>query len=150
MAKKKEDAEVKATEKASKKTTAKSTKATKTTKVAKETKTTKTSKAKKALKEEAVETPAEEKKISPEELAGPACRQMLSSIIDWSMDALMFQNILTVSKKMNLSIDKAAAIFDVGTEELITLSKIHTVLSNSPDKKTVLGRYSDRINPMNK
>ena len=75
-----------------------------------------------------------------------ACQQMLSSIIDWSMDALMYQNILTLSQKLNISIEQAAAILDVKPEDLIALAKVHMVLKASPDKKTVLGRYSDRIN----
>ena len=150
MAKKKEDTELKAT--TTKKTTAKSsTKAsTKTTpKTSKAAKTAKTAKAKTDTKAEAKE---EEKKavitdITPEENATPPCQQMLSSIIDWSMDALMFQNIITLSQKMNISIEKAAVTLDVKPEELYALLMIHGVLSVSPDKKTVLGKYADRIKP---
>ena len=70
---------------------------------------------------------------------------MLSSIIDWSMDALMFQNIITLSQKMNISIEKAGVMLDVNPMELYSLCMIHGVLSVSPDKKTVLGKYADRI-----
>ena len=113
MAKKKEDTEIKAT--ATKKTTAKSTSKASTKTTAKTSKAVKTAKGKTDAKAEAKE---EEKKavitdITPEENATPPCQQMLSSIIDWSMDALMFQNIVTLSQKMNISIEKAAVMLDV-------------------------------------
>ena len=147
MAKKKEDTEVKAT--ATKKTTAMSTAKASTKTTAKTSKAVKTAKAKTDAKAEAKE---EEKKavvtdIAPEDKAAPPCQQMLSSIIDWSMDALMFQNIITLSQKMNISIEKAAVMLDVKPEELYALIMIHGVLSVSPDKKTVLGKYADRIQP---
>ena len=147
MAKKKEDTEVKATE--AKKVTEKST-----TKASSKT-TTRTSKATKFAKDK-LDTKAEAKEeerkavitdISPEEKATPPCQQMLASIIDWSMDALMFQNIVTLSQKMNISLEKAAVMLDVNPMELYALSTIHGVLSVSPDKKTVLGKYAERIKP---
>lgn len=147
MAKKIEDTEVKTT--ATKKTTAKSTAKASTKTAAKNSKVAKTAKDKPDTKAEAKE---EEKKavitdITPEDKAAPPCQQMLSSIIDWSMDALMFQNIITLSQKMNISIEKAAGTLDVKPEELYALIMIHGVLSVSPDKKTVLGKYADRIKP---
>ena len=122
MAKKKEDTEVK---EATKKKTAAKTKTT--------------------TKETTEEKTPEVTNISPEANGTQACQQMLSSIIDWSMDALMYQNILTVSRKLIISIEEAAKILDVNPETLPALAKVHMVLSASPDKKTVLGRYSDRI-----
>ena len=63
------------------------------------------------------------------------------------MDALMFQNIVALSQKMNIGLEKAAVMLDVNPMELYALSTIHGVLSVSPDKKTVLGKYADRIKP---
>lgn len=138
MAKKKEDTEVKVA------STKKSTKST--------VKTSKELEISKAKKDTKAEVKEEEKKtvitdITPDEKTTPPCQQMLSSIIDWSMDALMFQNIATLSQKMNISLEKAAVMLDVNPMELYALSTIHAVLSASPDKKTVLGKYADRIKP---
>ena len=146
MAKKKEDTEVKAT---TKKATARSTTKVSTKTTDQTSKAAKTAKDKPDTKAEAKE---EEKKavitdISSEEKATPPCQQMLASIIDWSMDALMFQNIVTLCQKMNISLEKAAVMLDVKPEELYALIMIHGVLSVSPDKKTVLGKYADRIKP---
>ena len=99
MAKKNEDTEVKAT--ATKKTT-KSTAKTSTKTTAKTSKADKPAKNKTEAKEK--EKKAVITNITPEEKVNSACQQMLSSVIAWSMDALMFQNIVTLSQKMNISL----------------------------------------------
>ena len=145
MAKKNEDTVAKTTAKKTTKDVAKTTKAA--AKTTKDTaKAAKTAKITKIPKEKVEENKPNDANINFENQAGPVCQQMLTSIIDWSLDALMYQNILNVSRKLNISIPEAANILDVNPEELVVLEKIHMVLSTSPDKETVLGRYSKRIN----
>ena len=151
MAKKKEETTVKETKKATaktnEKTTEKKTAAKKTTAKAKaDAKATKITKAQTDKK--APEVP--EEKPDPEKSLALSCQEMMSSIIEWTMDSLMYSNIMLISKKMNISMEEAAAILDVSPIDLARLSLVYAAYSKTPEveKKAVLGKYSERIKPI--
>ena len=167
MAKKNEENTVKTTEKAATKTTEKAaTKAsTKTTtkaatkaaakttqkegtkkaaaKAKPDAKVTKITKAKADKK-----TPvAAETKQDTEKNNTITCQEMMTSIIEWTMDSLMYSNIMLISRKQNISMEEAAAILDVSAIDLAKLSLVYDAYSKIPDseKTAVLGKYRDRI-----
>ena len=72
-------------------------------------------------------------------------QKMLSSIMTWAMDAMLYQDIMTISKNMNISIEKAAEILEVNKSDLPVLSTIHNIFSESQDMKKILGKFGDRI-----
>lgn len=150
MAKKKEETTDKEPQKATTKTTEKATtkKATtkKTTAKAKtDAKVTKI--AKEQTEKEALAVPDE--KQDPEKSMAASCQEMMSSIIQWTMDSLMYSNIMLISKKLNISIEKAAEILDVNKTDLAGLALVYAAYSRTPEaeKASVLGKYSDRIKP---
>ena len=152
MAKKKEETTVKDTKKATTKTSTTKATTTKTTTKATTKKTTADAKATKITKigVEEKTTVAPEEKLTAEKKLALSCQDMMSSIIEWTMDSLMYSNILLISKKMNISMEEAAAILDVGVVDLARLSLVYAAYSKTPEaeKAAVLGKYSDRIKPV--
>lgn len=153
MPKKKEETTVKDTAKATTKTT-KETTAKKTaakTKPAAKTKTA--AKAKSDTKITNITKIAAEEKIATEEKQAAeknlalSCQEMMSSIIEWTMDSLMYSNILLISKKLKISMEEAAGILDVSAIDLAKISLVYAAYSKTPEaeKAAVLGKYSDRI-----
>ena len=63
------------------------------------------------------------------------------------MDALMYSNIALISKKLNMSMEEAAAVLDVNAIELSKLTVVYNAYSQTPagDKASILGKYNDRI-----
>ena len=150
MAKRKEETAVKAP---AKKTTAKT--AAKTAVKAPEKKTTAKSTAKKTtaktiskvtpvIKSQAEKT--DTKQMLENQMAA-SCQNMLSSIVSWSMDALMYSNIQLISKKMKMSMEEAAAVLDVNAIELAKLTVVYNAYIKTPagDRAGILGKYNDRI-----
>lgn len=150
MAKKKEETAVKAP---AKKTTAKT--AAKTAVKAPAKKTTAKSAAKKTtsktstkvtpvIKSQAEKT--DTKQMLENQMAA-SCQNMLSSIVSWSMDALMYSNIQLISKKMKMSMEEAAAVLDVNAIELAKLTVVYNAYIKTPagDRAGILGKYNDRI-----
>ena len=139
MAKKKDETEVKATakakstEKAAAKPTAKSTAKTKS-KVTPVVKAAADNKAKDSIK------------MAEHGLAN-SCQNMLSSIVTWSMDALMYSNILLIRRKMNMSMEEAAAVLNVDMAELANLMVVYNAYckTSASERADILGKYSDRI-----
>ncbi|MCR4624851.1 MAG: hypothetical protein K5795_02630 [Lachnospiraceae bacterium] len=86
-------------------------------------------------------------KQSLEAQMAASCQNMLSSIVSWSMDALMYSNIALISKKLNMSMEEAAAVLDVNAIELAKLTVVYNAYSQTPagDKASILGKYNDRI-----
>ena len=76
-----------------------------------------------------------------------SCQNMLSSIVSWSMDALMYSNIQLISKKMKMSMEEAAAVLDVNAIELAKLTVVYNAYIKTPagDRAGILGKYNDRI-----
>ncbi len=145
MAKKKEETTVKATKKATTKTTEKATAKKTTAKTKTNAKVTKI--AKEQTDNNSPVVPDE--KQDPEKNLAASCQEMMSSIIQWTMDSLMYSNILLISKKLNISIEKAAEILDVNKTDLAGLALVYAAYSRTPEaeKAAVLGKYSDRIKP---
>lgn len=143
MAKKSEETIVKTAAKASAKKT--STKKT-TTKTATKTAAKKTAvkAAKTTTKKTAEKT---DTKQTLENQMAASCQNMLSSIVSWSMDALMYSNIQRISKKMKMSMEEAAAVLDVNAIELAKLTVVYNAYIKTPagDKASILGKYNDRI-----
>ncbi|MBR4344033.1 MAG: hypothetical protein IKP88_15270 [Lachnospiraceae bacterium] len=151
MAKKKEtnvEDVTKATSKTTTKTTAKST-------VKKTTAKKTTAKAKSGAKvtkitEEKIdkEAPAATEGIqdSEKEMA-LRCHQMMSSIMEWTLDSFLYSNIVLISKKMSISMEEAAAVLDVDPADLKRLSLVYAAYSGiaEPEKANILGKYVDRI-----
>ena len=146
MAKKKEETTVKETKKATAKTTEKTTAKKTTAKAKADAKVTKITKAQTDKK--APEVP--EEKPDPEKSMALSCQEMMSSIIEWTMDSLMYSNIMLISKKLNIGIEKAAEILDVNAIDLAKLALVYAAYSKTPEaeKKAVLGKYSERIKPI--
>ena len=154
MAKKKDETEVKTT---AKKTTAKSTAKTaakSTAKTAAKTAAKSTAKtaAKAASKLNKKVTVAQVREVmgitadtGAESEVKSSTQKMLSSIMTWAMDAMLYQDIMTISKNMNISIEKAAEILEVNKSDLPVLSTIHNIFSESQDMKKILGKFGDRI-----
>lgn len=141
MAKKKEETTVKTTTKApAKKTTAK----TAAKSAAKKTAAKATSKVTPVRKASAEN--ADTKKTLENQMAA-SCQNMLSSIVSWSMDALMYSNIQLISKKLKMSMEEAAAVLDVNAIELAKLTVVYNAYIKTPagDKASILGKYNDRI-----
>ena len=154
MAKRKEETAVKAAAKATakktaakaaaktavkapaKKTTAKST--------AKKTTAKTTSKVTPVIKSQAEKT--DTKQMLENQMAA-SCQNMLSSIVSWSMDALMYSNIQLISKKLKMSMEEAAAVLDVNAIELAKLTVVYNAYIKTPagDRAGILGKYNDRI-----
>ena len=61
----------------------------------------------------------------------------------------MYSNIMLISKKLNICIEKAAEILDVNKTDLAGLALVYAAYSRTPEveKTAVLGKYSDRIKP---
>ena len=133
MAKRKEETAVKAP---AKKTTAKST--------AKKTTAKTISKVTPVIKSQAEKT--DTKQMLENQMAA-SCQNMLSSIVSWSMDALMYSNIQLISKKMKMSMEEAAAVLDVNAIELAKLTVVYNAYIKTPagDRAGILGKYNDRI-----
>ena len=133
MAKKKEETAVKAP---AKKTTAKS--------AAKKTTSKSSTKVTPVRKSQAEKT---ETKQTLENQMAASCQNMLSSIVSWSMDALMYSNIQLISKKMKMSMEEAAAVLDVNAIELAKLTVVYNAYIKTPagDRAGILGKYNDRI-----
>ena len=76
-----------------------------------------------------------------------SCQNMLSSIVSWSMDALMYSNIQLISKKLKMSMEEAAAVLDVNAIELAKLTVVYNAYIKTPagDRAGILGKYNDRI-----
>ncbi len=119
-----------------KKTTAKST--------AKKTTAKTTSKVTPVRKSQAEKT--DTKQMLENEMAA-SCQNMLSSIVSWSMDALMYSNIQLISKKLKMSMEEAAAVLDVNAIELAKLTVVYNAYIKTPagDRAGILGKYNDRI-----
>ena len=150
MAKRKEETAVKAP---AKKTTAKTTAKTaakapakKTTakSTAKKTTAKTTSKVTPVRKSQAEKT--DTKQMLENQMAA-SCQNMLSSIVSWSMDALMYSNIQLISKKLKMSMEEAAAVLDVNAIELAKLTVVYNAYIKTPagDRAGILGKYNDRI-----
>ena len=167
MAKKSEETTVKTAAKASAKktstkTTAKATAKKTTAKTAVKASAKKTS-AKTAAKSAAKKTTAKTtSKVTPvrksqaektdtkqmlENQMAASCQNMLSSIVSWSMDALMYSNIQLISKKLKMSMEEAAAVLDVNAIELAKLTVVYNAYIKTPasDRAGILGKYNDRI-----
>ena len=119
-----------------KKTTAKST--------AKKTTAKTTSKVTPVIKSQAEKT--DTKQMLENQMAA-SCQNMLSSIVSWSMDALMYSNIQLISKKLKMSMEEAAAVLDVNAIELAKLTVVYNAYIKTPagDRAGILGKYNDRI-----
>ena len=145
MTKKKEETTVKDITKSTTKTTTKATTKKTTAKAKPEGKAAKITKI--GAEEKA---PATEEKQDTEKNLAQSCQAMMSSIIEWTMDSLMYSNILLISKKLNISMEEAAAILNVGVVDLARLSLVYAAYSKTPEaeKTAVLGKYSDRIKPV--
>ena len=52
---------------------------------------------------------------------------------------------MTISKNMNISIEKAAEILEVNKSDLPVLSTIHNIFSEYQEMKKILGKFGDRI-----
>ena len=137
MAKKSEETTVKTAAKASAKKTS-----TKTT--AKKTTSKSSTKVTPVRKSSAKNT--DTKKTLENEMAA-SCQNMLSSIVSWSMDALMYSNIQLISKKLKMSMEEAAAVLDVNAIELAKLTVVYNAYIKTPagDRAGILGKYNDRI-----
>lgn len=150
MPKKKEETTVKdtakATTKTTKETTAKKT-AAKTKPAAKAKSDTKITNITNITKIAAEEKIATEEKQAAEKNLALSCQEMMSSIIEWTMDSLMYSNILLISKKLKISMEEAAGILDVSAIDLAKISLVYAAYSKTPEaeKAAVLGKYSDRI-----
>ncbi|MBR4779967.1 MAG: hypothetical protein IK014_01255 [Lachnospiraceae bacterium] len=166
MAKKKEETTAKKTvakaenKTSAKKTTTKATTKTAVKKVADKTASKKTA-AKKVAEKHTAKTTS---KVTPvrkaaadeeakktleqaEQQMAASCQNMLSSIVSWSMDALMYSNIALLSKRMKMSMTEAAAVLDVSEAELAKLTLIYNAYTKTPagDRAGILGKYNDRI-----
>ena len=135
----------KTTAKATAKTTAKKT----ATKAAAKTTAKKTT-SKTSTKDTPVRKSRAEKtdtKQMLENQMAASCQNMLSSIVSWSMDALMYSNIQLISKKLKMSMEEAAAVLDVNAIELAKLTVVYNAYIKTPagDRAGILGKYNDRI-----
>ena len=146
MAKRKEETAVKAP---AKKTTAKtaakaSAKKTTAKSTAKKTTAKTTSKVTPVRKSQAEKT--DTKQMLENQMAA-SCQNMLSSIVSWSMDALLYSNIQLISKKLKMSMEEAAAVLDVNAIELAKLTVVYNAYIKTPagDRAGILGKYNDRI-----
>ena len=155
MAKKIKGTPIKESKKASTKSTEKAATKKTTTKKATTKNATATTKAKakvtniaKAQTGKKTQAVPDEKLDSEKNLAA-SCQEMMSSIIQWTMDSLMYSNIMLISKKLNISIENAAEILDVNKTDLAGLALVYAAYSRTPEaeKAAVLGKYSDRIKP---
>ena len=137
MAKKSEETTVKTAAKASAKKTS-----TKTT--AKKTTSKSSTKVTPVRKSQAEKT--DTKQMLENQMAA-SCQNMLSSIVSWSMDALMYSNIQLISKKLKMSMEEAAAVLDVNAIELAKLTVVYNAYIKTPagDRAGILGKYNDRI-----
>ena len=150
MAKRKEETAVKApAKKTTAKTTAKtaakaSAKKTTAKSTAKKTTAKTTSKVTPVRKSQAEKT--DTKQMLENQMAA-SCQNMLSSIVSWSMDALMYSNIQLISKKLKMSMEEAAAVLDVNAIELAKLTVVYNAYIKTPagDRAGILGKYNDRI-----
>ena len=152
MAKKKEETEGKTEVKktTSKKATSKkatSKKATSKKAASKKATSKKTTSKVMPVRKAAADEEAKKTLEQAEQQMAASCQNMLSSIVSWSMDALMYSNILLISKKMNLSIEEAAAVLNVDVTELIRLTAVYNAYTKTPagDRAGILGKYNDRI-----
>ena len=141
----------KTTAKAAAKTTAKKT-AAKTT--AKKTTVAKSAAKKTTAKATSKVTPVRKSSVENidtkktlENQMAASCQNMLSSIVSWSMDALMYSNIQLISMKMKMSMEEAAAVLDVNAIELAKLTVVYNAYIKTPagDRAGILGKYNDRI-----
>ena len=135
----------KTTAKATAKTTAKKTAtkaAAKTT--AKKTTSKSSTKVTPVIKSQAEKT--DTKQMLENKMAA-SCQNMLSSIVSWSMDALLYSNIQLISKKLKMSMEEAAAVLDVNAIELAKLTVVYNAYIKTPagDRAGILGKYNDRI-----
>ena len=137
-ASKKTDAKKEAAKPATKKTAAK--------KVA-EKPTAKTTSKVTPVRKAAADEEAKKTLEQAEQQMAASCQNMLSSIVSWSMDALMYSNIALLSKKMKMSMTEAAAVLDVSEAELAKLTLIYNAYTKTPagDRAGILGKYNDRI-----
>ena len=150
MAKRKEETAVKApakktTAKTAAKTAVKAPAKTTTAKsTAKKTTAKTTSKVTPVIKSQAEKT--DTKQMLENQMAA-SCQNMLSSIVSWSMDALMYSNIQLISKKLKMSMEEAAAVLDVNAIELAKLTVVYNAYIKTPagDRAGILGKYNDRI-----
>lgn len=135
----------KITAKATAKTTAKKTATKAAAKPAAKKTTSKTStKVTPVIKSQAEKT--DTKQMLENQMAA-SCQNMLSSIVSWSMDALMYSNIQLISKKLKMSMEEAAAVLDVNAIELAKLTVVYNAYIKTPagDRAGILGKYNDRI-----
>lgn len=135
----------KITAKATAKTTAKKTATKAAAKSAAKKTTSKTStKVTPVRKSQAEKT--DTKQMLENQMAA-SCQNMLSSIVSWSMDALMYSNIQLISKKLKMSMEEAAAVLDVNAIELAKLTVVYNAYIKTPasDRAGILGKYNDRI-----
>ena len=141
MAKKSEETTVKTAAKASAKKTS-----TKTTAKATAKKTTSKSSTKVTPVRKSQAEKTDTKQMLDNQMAA-SCQNMLSSIVSWSMDALMYSNIQLISKKMKMSMEEAAAVLDVNAIELAKLTVVYNAYIKTPagDRAGILGKYNDRI-----
>ena len=141
MAKKSEETTVKTAAKASAKKTS-----TKTTVKATAKKTTSKSSTKVTPVRKSQAEKTDTKQMLENQMAA-SCQNMLSSIVSWSMDALMYSNIQLISKKLKMSMEEAAAVLDVNAIELAKLTVVYNAYIKTPagDRAGILGKYNDRI-----
>ena len=141
MAKKSEETAVKTAAKASAKKTS-----TKTTVKATAKKTTSKSSTKVTPVRKSQAEKTDTKQMLENQMAA-SCQNMLSSIVSWSMDALMYSNIQLISKKLKMSMEEAAAVLDVNAIELAKLTVVYNAYIKTPagDRAGILGKYNDRI-----
>lgn len=141
MAKKSEETTVKTAAKASAKKTS-----TKTTAKATAKKTTSKSSTKVTPVRKSQAEKTDTKQMLDNQMAA-SCQNMLSSIVSWSMDALMYSNIQLISKKMKMSMEEAAAVLDVNAIELAKLTVVYNAYIKTPagDRAGILGKYNDSI-----
>lgn len=145
MAKRKEETTVKTANKTTAKATAKKTTAKTAAKATAKKNTAKaTSKVTPVRKSQAEKT--DTKQMLENQMAA-SCQNMLSSIVSWSMDALMYSNIQLISKKLKMSMEEAAAVLDVNAIELAKLTVVYNAYIKTPagDRAGILGKYNDRI-----
>lgn len=86
--------------------------------------------------------------IDPSEVFGDrddSDEDMMGDLMEWSMDALLYQCIILISRKQGLSIEEAAKVLDVEEKELEMLHANFVAECFTDEKETVLRKYSKRM-----
>ena len=145
MAKRKEETAVKTANKTTAKATAKKTTAKTAAKATAKKNTAKATSMVTPVRKSQAEK-IDTKQMLENQMAA-SCQNMLSSIVSWSMDALLYSNIQLISKKLKMSMEEAAAVLDVNAIELAKLTVVYNAYIKTPagDRAGILGKYNDRI-----